>query len=186
MQYDPERYPVKDFKFIPTGTMGIIAREYEQRQYLGMMSTLGPDSPVVPILMRGILENSSLSNREEMIAQLEQSNQPSPEQQQMQQMQQQLLQLQLEEQQLKNAKLASETNYNNVKAELEPEKVKGMMIAALTKNSEEADEFGQRVQIAELALKEADIGEKAKDRESNERITAMQIEAQKQTKPKTD
>lgn len=182
MQFDVERYPSKDFKFIPTGTMGIIAREYEQRQYLGMMSTLGPESPVVPILMRGILENSSLSNREEMIAQLEQSNQPSPEQQQMQEMQQQLLQLQLEEQQLKNAKLASETNYNNVKAELEPEKVKGMMIAALTKNSEEADEFGQRVQIAELALKEADIGEKAKDRESNERITTMQIKAQKQAK----
>jgi hypothetical protein len=175
MQYDPERYPVKDFKFIPTGTMGIIAREYEQRQYLGMMSTLGPESPVVPILMRGILENSSLSNREEMIAQLEQANQPSPEQQQMQAMQQQLLQLQLEEQQAKNQKLQSETNYNNVKAELEPEKVKGMMIAALTKNSEEADEFGQRVKIAELALKEADIGEKAKDRESNERISMAQM-----------
>jgi hypothetical protein len=175
MQYDPERYPVKDFKFIPTGTMGIIAREYEQRQYLGMMSTLGPESPVVPILMRGILENSSLSNREEMIQQLEQANQPSPEQEQMQQMNQQLLQLQLEEQFLKNEKLKSETNYNNIKADLEPEKVKGMMIAALTKNSEEADEFGQRVKIAELALKEADIGEKAKDRESNERISMAQM-----------
>jgi hypothetical protein len=180
MQFDPERYPAKDYKFVPTGTLGIIAREYEQRQYLGMMSTLGPESPIVPILMRGILENSSMSKREEMIAQLEQANQPSPEQQQMQQKQQMLLDLQIQEQQLKNAKLQAEANYTNVKAELEPRKVEGMLIASLTKNSEEADEFGQRVKIAELALKEADINEKGKDRESNERISMAQVEASKQ------
>jgi len=30
MQFDPERYPSVDMRFIPTATLGIIAREYEQ------------------------------------------------------------------------------------------------------------------------------------------------------------
>jgi len=32
MQFDPERYPSLDVKFIPTATLGIIAREFEQKQ----------------------------------------------------------------------------------------------------------------------------------------------------------
>lgn len=185
MQYDPERYPVKDFKFKPMGTLGIIAREYEQRQYLGMMSTLGPDSPIVPMLMRGILENSSLSNREQLIAELEGMSKPDPQQQQMQmemqQKQQMLLDLQLQEQQMKNAKLAAETQKLNMETELEPEKVRIQMISSLTKNSETEDEFSQRVKIAELALKEAEIDEKRQDRESNERITMMQLNSKEAT-----
>jgi hypothetical protein len=182
MQFDPERYPVNDYKFIASGTLGIIAREYEQRQYLGMMSTLGPESPLVPLLLRGILENSSLSNRDEMIAQLEQMNQPDPEADEMKQIQKQLAMLEMQEKQMTVAKLQAEANYTNVKAELEPRKIETTMIAALTKNSEEADEFSQRMKIAELALKEADINEKALDRVSNERISMAQM----QTKTKTD
>lgn len=182
MQFDPNRYPVKDFKFIPSGTLGIIAREYEQRQYLGMMSTLGPESPLVPILMRGILQNSSLSNREELIAEIEKASKPDPAQQQaqmqMQQMQMQLLQLQLQELQTKNAKTMAEAQYTQIKAQLEPRKVESQLIASLTKNSEESDEFGRRVKIAELALAEADINEKAKDRSSNEKIIQLQTAAQ--------
>jgi hypothetical protein len=183
MQYDPNRYPVQDFRFIPVGTLGIIAREYEQRQYLGMMSTLGPESPIVPLLMRGILHNSSLANRDEMIAELEKLSQPDPEQQekaqQMEQLQQQMLMLQLQEQELKNAQIAAETQYTQIKAQLEPEKVKSVMIAALTKNSEEADEFGQRVRIAELALKEKEINIKDKDVTANLEITRMQMQQPK-------
>lgn len=181
MQYDPDRYPVKDFKFKATGTLGIIAREYEQRQYMGMMSTLGPESPVVPILLRGILQNSSLSNREQLIQELEKANQPSPEAQAMQQKQQMLLDLQIQEQQMKNAKLQAETQKLQVETELAPKELEIDYIAALTKNSEDESEFGQRVKIAELALKEADIGEKRADRESNERITTMQVQAQMET-----
>jgi hypothetical protein len=182
MQFDPQRYPSKDFQFLPTGTMGIIAREYEQRQYMGMMSTLGPESPLVPMLMRGILKNSSLENREELIKELEQGPKPDPQAQKLAQKQEMLLDLQIEEQKMKNLKLQAEANYTNVKADLEPRKIEIGMISALTKNSEEADEFGQRVKIAELALKEADLEEKGRDRESNERIAAIQQVSAQATK----
>lgn len=184
MQFDPQRYPSRDMKFIPTGTMGIIAREYEQRQYLGMMSTLGPESPLVPMLMRGILENSTLSNRDTLIAELEKMMQPNPQQQEMQQKQIQLLDLQIAEAQAKVAKLQSEARYTNVKADLEPQKVEGQIVAALTKNSEDEDEFAKRVQIADIMLKEADLMEKSRDRESNERIAALQTSAQVAVKQK--
>lgn len=182
MQYDPERYPVKDFKFQPKGTMGIIAREYEQRQYLGMMSTLGPESPIVPILMRGILENSSLHNREQLIAELEKASQPSPEQQMMQQKQQMLLGLQIQEQQMKNAKLAAEAKKTNIEADLAPEELKINMLAALTKNSETETEFGQRVKIAELALKEKEIDLKDQDSQRNFAITQLQMDKDNEVK----
>ena len=46
MQFDPERYPSKDFTFVPASTLGMVAREYEQQQFVGLLQTLGPDSPV--------------------------------------------------------------------------------------------------------------------------------------------
>ena len=66
-------------------TLGIIAREYEQQQLIALLQTLGPDTPVLPMILKGIIASSSLPNRAEMIQQLEQMMQPNPEQQQMQQ-----------------------------------------------------------------------------------------------------
>jgi hypothetical protein len=34
MQYDPERYPSRDFTFVPASTLGMVAREYEQQQFI--------------------------------------------------------------------------------------------------------------------------------------------------------
>lgn len=83
MQFDPERYPSADIKFIPTATLGIIAREYEQQQMAFMIQTLGANSPLAPVLMKGMLKNSSLSNREQMIANLDEMSKPDPKAQQM-------------------------------------------------------------------------------------------------------
>jgi len=85
MQFDPERYPSVDVTFIPTATLGIIAREYEQEQLAFLIQTLGGNSPITPILMKGVLKNSSLSNREAMMQELDKASQPNPEQQQMEQ-----------------------------------------------------------------------------------------------------
>jgi hypothetical protein len=90
MQFDPERYPSVDMRFIPTATLGIIAREYEQQQFIGLLQTLGPNTPVLPLILKGILNNSSLSNRFELIGALDQMSQPDPQAQEMQQVQQQL------------------------------------------------------------------------------------------------
>ena len=86
MQFDPDRYPSVDVKFLPTATLGIIAREYEQQQMAFLIQTLGGNSPLTPILMEGILKNSSLSNREMMIQKMGEMSKPDPQAMQINQM----------------------------------------------------------------------------------------------------
>lgn len=169
MQFDPERYPSVDMKFIPTATLGIIAREYEQQQFIGLLQTLGPDTPVLPLLLKGILSNSSLTNRYELIAALDQMAQPNPEAQQMQQMQQQLAlqaaQAQIAVQTTQAEQNRAEATKLMTEAQLMPQEVQAKVLANATKNlpaGGESDEFEKRVKIAELMLKEADIKNKSK------------------------
>jgi hypothetical protein len=171
MQFDPERYPSVDMNFIPTATLGIIAREYEQQQFIGLLQTLGPNTPVLPIILKGILTNSSLSNRYELIQMLDKMSQPDPEAQQLQQVQQQLAlqaaQAQIAVQTTQAEQNRAEATKLSVEAQLMPQEVQAKMSASLTKNlPSEADanqrEFDKRVKIAELMLKEADIKNKSK------------------------
>ena len=171
MQFDPERYPTVDMRFIPTATLGIIAREYEQQQFIGLLQTLGPDTPILPIIMKGILSNSSLSNRYELIARLDEMAQPDPQAQEMQQMQQQLAlqaaQAQIAVQQTQAEQNRAEATKLAVEAQLMPQEVQARTTAAMTKNLPTSDdlasaEFDKRVKVAELMLKEADIQNKGK------------------------
>ena len=169
MQFDPERYPSVDMKFIPTATLGIIAREYEQQQFIGLLQTLGPNTPVLPLILKGILNNSSLSNRYELIGALDQMSQPDPQAQEMQQVQQQLA---LQAQQAQIAVNTTQAEQNRAEAaklmteaQLMPQEVQAKVIASTTKNlpqGNESNEFDKRVKIAELMLKEADIKNKSK------------------------
>jgi hypothetical protein len=171
MQFDPERYPSVDMKFIPTATLGIMAREYEQQQLIGLLQTLGPDTPVLPIILKGIISNSSLSNRAEMEMALEQMSQPNPEAQQIAQMQTQLG-MQAQQAQIKSleasaAKDVADAQKTMVEAQLAPKEVEAKVISAVSRNlpsqDEEANrEFDRRVKIADLMLKEADIKNKSK------------------------
>jgi hypothetical protein len=171
MQFDPERYPSVDMNFIPTATLGIIAREYEQQQFIGLLQTLGPNTPVLPVILKGILANSSLSNRMELIAMLEKMSQPDPQAQQMQQVQQQLAlqaaQAQIAVQTTQAEQNRAEATKLTVEAQLMPQEAQVKMNASLTKNLPNQDEaasreFDKRVKIAELMLKEADIKNKSK------------------------
>jgi hypothetical protein len=176
MQYDPDNYPVQDFKFVPSSSLGVIAREYEVTQLVQLLQTLGQDSPMYPMLVMSVIDNMGLSNREEMIAQLQQLSQPNPEAQQAQQQQ---LQLQLAAAQAQVQLLQSQTQENqakanklSVEAQLEPQVVQAKLAAALSNNLEagSADdaEFARRAKVAELMLKEEDI-------KSNERIAMAQM-----------
>ena len=169
MQFDPERYPSVDMRFLPTATLGIIAREYEQQQFIGLLQTLGPNTPVLPLILKGILNNSSLTNRYELMSALDQMSAPNPEQQQMQQMQQQLA-LQAAQAQIAVSTTQAEQNRAEAtklmtEAQLMPQEVQAKVIASTTKNlpaGQESSEFDKRVKIAELMLKEADIKNKSK------------------------
>ena len=171
MQFDPERYPSVDMNFVPTATLGIIAREYEQQQFIGLLQTLGPNTPVLPLILKGIMQNSSLTNRFELIAALDEMMKPNPEQQQMEQAQQQLA-LQAAQAQIAVNTTQAEQNRAeatklSVEAQLMPQEVQAKNMAAVTKNLPNEDEaasreFDKRVKIAELMLKEADIKNKSK------------------------
>ena len=171
MQFDPERYPTVDMKFIPTAALGIIAREHEQQQMIGLLQTLGPNTPVLPIILKGIMGNSSLSNRYELIAMLDKMSQADPQAQQAQQMQQQLA-MQLAQAQIAVQTTQAEQNKAEAQkllteAQLMPIELQAKSMAANTKNLPTDDalasrEFDKRVKVAELMLKEADIQNKAK------------------------
>jgi hypothetical protein len=178
MQFDPERYPSVDMKFVPTATLGIIAREYEQQQFIGLLQTLGPNTPVLPLILKGILNNSSLTNRYELMAALDQMSQPDPQAAQMQQMQQQLAMQAAQAQIAVNTTQAEQNRAEATKlmteAQLMPQEVQAKVIAATTKNlptGDESSEFDKRVKIAELMIKEADIKNKSK-------IVELQMEKQ--------
>jgi len=168
MQFDPQRYPSTDVKFIPTATLGIVAREYEQKQLAFLIQTLGANSPLTPILMQSVVKNSSLSNREEMLAQLAKASQPNPEQQQMQQ---QAVQMEMMTKQADIAKTQAETEKIKVETQLKPSEVQAKVVAALSNNlNEDAEgaDFERRAKIADLMLRERDI-------QSNEDIAKMQM-----------
>ena len=171
MQFDPERYPSVDMNFVPTATLGIIAREYEQAQFISLLQTLGPNTPVLPIILKGIVANSSLSNRMELMSALDQMSQPNPEQQQMAQMQQQLAlqaaQAQIAVNQTQAEQNRAEATKTLIEARLKPVETEAKIMSATTQNlPNQADvaskEFDKRVKVAELMLKEADIKNKTK------------------------
>ena len=183
MQFDPERYPSVDLNFVPTATLGIIAREYEQAQFIALLQTLGPDTPVLPLILKGIVANSSLSNRMELMESLTQMAQPNPEAQQAAMMQQQLAmqaaQSQIAVNQTQAERNRAEAINTTIETKLKPIEVQSKIMAANTQNlpndAEMASkEFDKRVKIAELMLKEADIKNKSK-------IVEMQM-AEKQNK----
>jgi hypothetical protein len=156
-------------QFIPTATLGIMAREYEQQQLIGLLQTLGPNTPVLPIILKGIIANSSLSNRAEMEMALDQMSQPNPEAQQQAQM---AAQMQMEQAQATTASLQAraqrdqaEAQKTMVETQLLPEELKAKVISSLSTNieGENADkEFEKRAKIADLMLKEKDINNKGK------------------------
>jgi hypothetical protein len=175
MQFDPDRYPTVDMTFVPTASLGILAREFEQQQMIALLQTLGPDTPVLPLILRGILQNSSLSNRGDLLAALEQMSQPNPQAQeaamQQQQAQMALVQAQLQESQAKAAREQAEAQKAAAEAQVTPQIAQAKLIAALSNNLNENDEsadFARRVKLAEIALKEKDI-------DSNERIALAQM-----------
>jgi hypothetical protein len=183
MQFDPENYPVADYKFNATSTLGIIAREYEVTQLVQLLQTMKQDSPIYPVLIQSIIDNMNLSNREELIAAMQQAQQPDPQAQQMAQMAQQA---QMEFQQSQTAALMAQaqesqsraTKYN-VDSQLAPEELKISKINAITRNLQAGDEddkeFERRLKVADTLLKESQIEGKqqnANDSKRNEQSPA--------------
>ena len=167
MQFSPELYPIKDFKFVASSSLGIIAREYEVTQLVQLLQTMSPESPMYPMLIESIVDNMNLSNREQIIEGLRQANQPDPQQQEMQQMQVQMEMAQKEETikniQAQTAEIQSRVQQNEIESQLLPLDAETRRIAVQLKagGSDDVDkEFERRAKLAELVLKEREIASK--------------------------
>jgi len=179
MQFDSERYPSVDMTFIPTATLGILAREFEQQQMIGLLQTLGPNTPVLPLILKGILQNSSLSNRGELMKALDEMSQPNPQAAEAQQMQQQaameLAQAQVADLQSKAQKQSAEAQKTIIEAQMIPEEQRVKLVQAASTNLDSGDDFEKRLKLADMMLKEKQVNLKAADIASNERIASLQM-----------
>jgi hypothetical protein len=165
MQFDPENYPVSDYKFTASSTLGIIAREYEVTQLVQLLQTMGKDSPLYNTLIQSVVDNMNLSNREELLAAMAQAMQPNPQAQQLAQATQQA---QLQFQQSQTAALAAQAEESSARAtklsaeaQAVPQELEIDRINAITRNLREGDaedkEFERRMRVADTLLKEKQI-----------------------------
>ncbi|OUW93310.1 MAG: hypothetical protein CBD88_07330 [Flavobacteriales bacterium TMED228] len=168
MQFDPENYPVKDYKFNTTSTLGIIAREYEVTQLVQLLQTMSQDSPLYNTLIQSIIDNMNLSNREELMAKLAQAEQASQPTEEQQQAQQAAVQAQMAFQQSQTAALNGQAQESSARAQkiavetqLAPQELQIDQIKAVTANLKAGDqedkEFERRMKIAQTFLKEKEI-----------------------------
>ena len=128
MQFAPERYPILDVQFNVHSTLGIMARELEQQQLSNLLNTVPPESPAFWMLLRSIYENSSISNREEMLVLIDVMMQDSLQKQAGPEEQDPLVALKQQELQLdaqvEQAKLAQKADNDNKELELELQKLR--------------------------------------------------------------
>ena len=165
MQFEPELFPVNDYKFIATSTLGIVAREYEVAQLVQLLQTMPQDSPVYPIILQSVIDNMNITNREDLIQTMIQAQQPNPEQQQMQQAmaeedrafknsQTAALSAQAAESNARAQKIALEAR--GIPVELETDRIKA--VASSVSATEDDKDFEKRMKLASLALDEKKLG----------------------------
>ena len=162
MQFEAETYPVSDYEFEVTSSLGIIAREYEVTQLVQLLQTMGSDSPLYPVLIQSIIDNMNISNREQLQQIIAQASQPNPQAQEAQQAELQArLQFQASqvnalngqamESQARAEKIAQETKAIPVELEID-------QINAATKNLKAGDaddkEFERRMKVTDKLLQE--------------------------------
>jgi hypothetical protein len=181
MQFNPELYPVQDYKFISSSSLGIIAREYEVTQLVQLLQTMGQDSPLYPTLVQSIIDNMNLSNREELIAAIQQAAQPNPQAQQAQAQQMQLAmakeQATLDYIKAQTAEVMSRIQQNQVETQLLPFDAESQRIRSMSVGMRDQDvtqqDFEQKTKVAELALKEKDLNIKEEAMRNQMRMAMM-------------
>ena len=163
MQFNPEEYPIGDYNFIPFSSLGAMAREYEVSQLSQILQVVPPESPAHGAIVKGIIDHLNVTNREELIAAIEQGNQPDPAAQQAAQQQQQMQMAVTQGQvQLLNAQAAesqSRAQKYNVEAQLAPQEVT-LKYSDQNKDGAVDADFEKRIRLSELLLKERELESK--------------------------
>ena len=113
IQFDVDRYPVSDYKFVPYSTMGIMAKELEMQQMVQMLQSMPKDSPAFNVILLAMLQNSSIHNRDTIVHALMQGQEVNP---QLEQMQQAALEVQMQQAQANVQKTMAEAREEDAKA----------------------------------------------------------------------
>ncbi len=163
IQFDVDRYPVTDYKFVPYSTMGIMAKELEMQQMVQMLQSIPKDSPAFNVLLLAIFQNSSIHNRDQVVQSLMQGFQPNPEQQQMQQMAQELQIQQLQ------------ADIQKTLAEAQEEQAKAMKHQADAGSSQPQNELDVQERIMGLQKKMMELEKMKADIEKQYSETARNI-----------
>ena len=162
MQFEAETYPVSDYEFEVTSSLGIIAREYEVTQLVQLLQTMGSDSPLYPVLIQSIIDNMNISNREQLQQIIAQASQPNPQAQEAQQAE---LQARLQFQASQTNALNGQAMESQARAEKITQETKAIpveleidQINAATKNLKAGDaddkEFERRMKVTDKLLQE--------------------------------
>jgi hypothetical protein len=115
IQFDVDRYPVSDYKFLPYSTMGIMAKELEMQQMVQMLQAIPADSPAFNVILLAMMQNSSIHNRDQIVFALTEGEEVNPEMQQMEQMG---MQLTMQQAQANISKTQAEAQEEQAKAQL--------------------------------------------------------------------
>jgi hypothetical protein len=170
--------------------MGIIQREYETQNLVQLLNTMEPQSAEYKMLLMGVISNTGLTHRREIIDMLKKSIESAQQAQEMQQksaadprlaaLQQQITQagaeLQLAELQAKVAELNARANLQNAKARNEALEPGFRQVELATKGIYQvAADQQDRAFKSRMAVVDAKL--KARAIDSDERITSMQSRA---------
>ena len=182
MQFDPDNYPIGDFKFTVLSSLGIVAREYEVGQLSQLMQVIPKDSPAFAAITTAIVEHLSVSNREEIIAAVQQGSQPNPQAQQAAEQQAQLqLAVAQGQAQLLNAQAAESSSRAQKYAEearLYPQEL-ALKYSDNNNDGKVDDDFEKRVRIADLMLREKNMNmQEQRAREQSNQAAEQELRRQ--------
>ena len=157
MQFDPEKYPSKDYHFSVISSLGVIAREYEVQQLAQILQVIPPQSPAHGAMIKAIIEHMNVTSKDKLLAVIDQGSQPNPEAQQMQQQQ---AQAQMQLQQAQTAVLMAQAEEAKGRAAKYATEVDLMPKEAVLKYSDQDkdgkidDDFEKKIRLAQMMLDE--------------------------------
>ena len=178
MQFDPERYPSKEYHFSVVSSLGVIAREYEVQQLAQIMQVVPPQSPIHGAMLKAIIGHLNVTSKEELIAQIDAASQPNPQAQQMQeqaaQLQMALQQAQIEAIKGQASESAARAHKYMSEADLAPQELM-MKYSDVDRDGSVDDDFERKVQLARMLMEEDKW-----NLEKEERMAGMQTRQNEQ------
>ena len=170
MQFDPEKYPSKDYHFSVISSLGVIAREYEVQQLAQILQVVPPQSPIHGAMVKAIIEHMNVTSKEKLLEVVDQASQPNP---QAEQMQQQQMQAQMQLQQAQTAVLMAQAKEAEARAakymvemDVMPKEM-ALKYSDVDKDGKVDDDFERKIQLANMLMQEDKWSVEKQERQQN-------------------